>query len=111
MFLGQFFKATPNFDILETLAVILRDQVYFENYMAMDKVRELIMTMLFCKYTWSLRMADNVSKIVKFGFALKNWPKNMYHMYILKYDQLPDLIHDHVILEVHLVPQDGLESH
>ena len=36
MFLGQFFKANPNFDILETLAVILRDQVYFENNMAMD---------------------------------------------------------------------------
>ena len=31
----------------------------------------------------------------------------MYHTYILKYDQLPDLIHDHVIREVHLVPQDG----
>ena len=29
----------------------------------------------------------------------------MYHMYILKYDQLPDLIHDHVDLD----PQDGLK--
>ena len=29
----------------------------------------------------------------------------MYHMYLLRYDQLPDLIHDHVILEVNLVPQ------
>ena len=28
-------------------------------------------------------------------------------MYVLKNDQLPDLIHDNVILEVHLVPQDG----
>ena len=33
----------------------------------------------------------------------------MYHMYILKNDQLPDLIHDHVDLDVHLDPQDGLE--
>ena len=31
----------------------------------------------------------------------------MYHMYILKSNQLPDLIHDYVILEVNLVPQDG----
>ena len=65
------------------------------------------MTILFLKYTRSLRMAVNVSKLAKFGFALTNWPKNMYHVYILKYDQLPDLIHDHVILEVHLVPQDA----
>ena len=28
-------------------------------------------------------------------------------MYILKYDQLPDLIHAHLILKVHLVLQDG----
>ena len=62
------------------------------------------MTMLICNYPWSLMMTANVSKIVKFGFALKNLSKNMYHMYILKYDQLPDLIHDHVILEVLLVP-------
>ena len=27
-------------------------------------------------------------------------------MYILKNYQLPDLIHGHVILEVHLVPQE-----
>ena len=33
----------------------------------------------------------------------------MYHMYILKNYQLPDLIHDHVDLDVHLDPQDGLE--
>ena len=31
----------------------------------------------------------------------------MYYMYILKYDQLPYLIHGHVILEVRFVPQDG----
>ena len=54
-------------------------------------------------------MAVNVSKIVKFGFALKNLPKIMYHMYILNNDQLPDLVHDHVDLDVHLDPQDGLE--
>ena len=30
-------------------------------------------------------------------------------MYILKNDQLPDLINDHVDLDVHLDPQDGLE--
>ena len=28
-------------------------------------------------------------------------------MYIVKYDQLPALVHDHVILNVHLGPQDG----
>ena len=28
-------------------------------------------------------------------------------MYKLKNDQLPDLIHGHVILEVRLAPQDG----
>ena len=67
------------------------------------------MAMLFSKYTWSLRMTASVSKISKFGVALKNWPKNMYHMYLLKNDQLPDLIHDHVDLDVHLDPQDGLE--
>ena len=55
-----------------TLAVILRDQVYFENHMTMDSARELIMTMLICKYPWSLRMTVNVSKIVTFGLALKN---------------------------------------
>ena len=64
------------------------------------------MAMLFSNYPWSLRMTASVFKISKFGVALKNWPKNMYHMYILKNDELPDLIHDHVILEVHLVPQD-----
>ena len=68
------------------------------------------MAMLFSKYTWSLRMTAKISKISKFGFALKNGPKNMYHMYILKNYQLPDLIHDHVDLDVHLDPQDGLES-
>ena len=68
MFLGQFFKATPNFAILETLTDILRDQ----------------------------------------EFSLTNWPINMYHMYILIYYQLPDLIHDHVDLDVNLEPQDGL---
>ena len=67
------------------------------------------MTMLFSKYTWSLKIAVNVSKITKFGFALKNWPKNMYHMYMIKNYQHPDLIHDHVILNVHLDPQGGLE--
>ena len=36
MFLGQFFKANPNFAILETFTAILRDQVYFENNMVMD---------------------------------------------------------------------------
>ena len=51
----------------------------------------------------------SVSKISKFGVALKNWSKNMYHMCILKNYQLPDLIHDHVDLDVHLDPQDGLE--
>ena len=30
-------------------------------------------------------------------------------MYIIKNDQLPDLIHDHVDLDVHLDPQDGLK--
>ena len=65
------------------------------------------MTMLFSKYTWSLRTVASVSKIAKLGFALKNWTKNMYHMYILINNHLPDLIPDHVILEVRLVPQDS----
>ena len=30
-------------------------------------------------------------------------------MYILENDQLPDLIHAHVDLDVHLDPEDGLE--
>ena len=30
-------------------------------------------------------------------------------MYIVKYDQLPALVHDHVILNVHLGPQDGFQ--
>ena len=33
MHLGKFFKANPNFAILETLTAILKDQVYFENSM------------------------------------------------------------------------------
>ena len=36
MFLGQIFKANPNFAILGTFTVILRDQEYFENNMIMD---------------------------------------------------------------------------
>ena len=36
MFIGQFFKANPNFAILITLIAILRDQEYLENNMAMD---------------------------------------------------------------------------
>ena len=70
--------------------------------LVMDYVRDLIMTMLFSKYSWSLRMALRVSKIAKFGVALKIDLKNTYYMQIIKFDQLPDLIHDHVILEVHL---------
>ena len=70
MIIAQFFKANPN--ILDSFTVILRDQVYFENNIAMDKVRKLIMTTLFSKYTWSLRLAVSVSKLAKFGFALKN---------------------------------------
>ena len=31
-------------------------------------------------------------------------------MYILKYYQLPGLFHEHVDLDVHLDPQDGLEN-
>ena len=54
---------------MDTLTAILRYYVYIENNMVMDYVRELI-----------LRMAVGVSKIEKFGFALKNWPKNMYHI-------------------------------
>ena len=66
------------------------------------------MTLLFSKYAWSLRIAVSFSKIAKFGFALKNWPKTCI-ICILKNDLLPDLIHDQVILEIYLVPQDGLE--
>ena len=33
----------------------------------------------------------------------------MYRINMLKNNQLPDLNHDHVILKVHLDPQDGLE--
>ena len=33
----------------------------------------------------------------------------MYHMYIIKNDQLPDIIHDNVGFDVYLDPQDGLE--
>ena len=67
------------------------------------------MTMLFSKYTWPLRIAVNVPKIAKFGFALKIDLKTCI-ICILKNDKPPDLIHDHIIFEVHLVPQDGLES-
>ena len=81
-------------------------QVYLGNNMVM--IKSLLFS-LFSKYAWFLRMTASVSKILKFGFTLKNWPKNMYHMFILKNDQLPDLIHDHVDLDVHLDPQDGLE--
>ena len=54
--LGKFFEENPNVAILKTLSVIQRDQVYFENNKVMDLVRELIMTMLFSKFSWSLRM-------------------------------------------------------
>ena len=33
----------------------------------------------------------------------------MYRIYILKNYQLPNLIYDHVDLDAHLDPQDGLE--
>ena len=33
----------------------------------------------------------------------------MYHIYILNNYQLPDLLHDHVDLGVHLDPHDSLE--
>ena len=64
------------------------------------------MIMLFSKYSWCLRLAVSVSKFRKFGVALKNWPKTCI-ICILKNHELPDLTHDHVILEVHLVPQDN----
>ena len=60
------------------------------------------MTMLFSK-------GGSVSKIAKFWFALKNWPDNTYHMYILKINQIPDQIHEQVDLDVPLDPQDGIE--
>ena len=42
MFKGQFFKANSNFTIFEILPVIMMNQMYLENNMVMDKVRELI---------------------------------------------------------------------
>ena len=57
--------------------------------------------MLFSKYTWSLRMTASVSKMSKFGFALKIGIKTC----IICIDQ----VHDHVDLDVHLDHQDSLE--
>ena len=36
MFIGQFFKGNPNFEVLETLEAISKVQVYFENDIHMD---------------------------------------------------------------------------
>ena len=40
---------------------------------------------------------------------MKILSNNIYHMYLLKNVQLPDLINDHVDLYAHIDPQDGLE--
>ena len=42
MLLGEFVKANQKFAIFETLTAILKDQVYFEHNMVMDKVKEFI---------------------------------------------------------------------
>ena len=36
MFIFKFFKGNPNLVVLRAFKAILRDQVYFENNMAMD---------------------------------------------------------------------------
>ena len=63
------------------------------------------MAMLFSKYTWSLMMSFQNSKI---WVCLEKFTNT--HIPYGDNKKLPDLIHDHVDQDVHLDPQDGLES-
>ena len=42
------------------------------------------LSMLFSMWTWVLEVAFSTTKTPKFGFSLKNWPRDMYHRYTIK---------------------------
>ena len=62
----------------------------------------------FSLFTWTLDMEFFTLVTSKFGFPLKNWHINMYHMHIWKNEQLPVLVPWVAVLIVHLDPQYGI---
>ena len=88
MFIDQFFKGNPNFVVLEMLEAILKVQVYLENNLLRDTTTKLNMNFRsvapFLKSRWVLEISSSTSNMTKFEFPLKNWPINMYHMYVFK---------------------------
>ena len=64
--------------------------------------------LLFSLFTWTLNMAFVTLLTPKFGFPLKNWHMNMYHMHIWKNEQLPVLVPGVAVLVVSLDPRYGL---
>ena len=62
----------------------------------------------FSWFTWTLDMECVPLVTSKFGFPLKNWHINMYHMHIWKNEQLPVQVPGVVILMVHLDPLHDL---
>ena len=99
MFIGNFFRANPNFSISETL----RDQAYLENNMVIDWVRELII------FKWI-----HIIHVFRSIFHCK--PEFCYFENTYSHPEGPGVlweIHGHgigqgiyVILELHLFPQD-----
>ena len=59
----------------------------------------------FSLFTWTLNMAFVTLVTSKFGFSMKNWHINMYHMHVWKIELLPVLVPGVAILFVHLDPQ------
>ena len=62
----------------------------------------------FSLFSWTLDMAFVNLVATKFGFPLKNWHMNMYHIHIWKNEQLPVLVPGVAVLVVPLDPQYGL---
>ena len=62
----------------------------------------------FSLFSWTLDMAFVNLAATKFGFPLKNWHMNMYHMHIWKNEQLPVLVPGVAVLVVSLDPRYGL---
>ena len=62
----------------------------------------------FSLFSWTLDMAFVNLVATKFGFPLKNWHMNMYHIHIWKNEQLPVLVPGVAVLIVHLEPRYGL---
>ena len=62
----------------------------------------------FSLFSWTLDMTFVTLVTSKFGFPLKNWQMNMYHIHIWKNEQLSVLVPWVAVLIVHLDPRYGL---